>query len=175
MINRLKGEGGFSLAEVLIVIALLGILASVVLVNFGNSDTKAKESSLKSNLQTLRTAANLYKSDHGFFPGSKKDDGYPLTEAELVEKLTRYTDKSGQTSTTRTGAYKYGPYLDEMPVEPFGGVSTITFSLDKERVKSVVVTEVSGGSGTGGWFYEPETGTWVANLGSDYPSDYAGF
>ena len=39
---------GFSLAEILIVLGIMAILATVVVLNFSNSDTGAKENSLKS-------------------------------------------------------------------------------------------------------------------------------
>jgi prepilin-type N-terminal cleavage/methylation domain-containing protein len=175
MRHILKNSKGFSLAELLIVVALIGILATIVLVNFGSSDVKTKEAALQANVEALRTAIDLYRSDHGFFPGSQQDDGYPLTDAEFKEKLTYYSSNAGAVNTSKDDTYKYGPYLKEFPNEPFSNSDSLTWSLGTTRILSTIAASVAAGSGDGGWYYEPESGNVVANLGSDYPSEYAGF
>ncbi len=168
-------QHGFSLAEVLIVIALLGILASVVLLNLGSSDVKAKEQTLKSNLSAMRTAINLYRSDHGRYPCSTGDYGYPCSDTDFQRKLTRFTREDGRTSATKNTSYKYGPYLDDFPTDPFGESSVIEWSLGTERLKTTIANAIDGGTGTGGWYYEPESGIILGNLGSAFPNEYAGF
>lgn len=175
MFRGLRNTRGFSLAEVLIVIALLGILASVVLLNMGGSDVKAKESNLQSNLEVLRSAINMYKYDHGHFPGSKDDHGYPLNENKFKQKLLLYTDDAGKTSKNKTTRYRYGPYLKKFPMEPFGDTDEIKFSLNKENAFSELAKAVQKSNGDGGWYYEPESGNILANLGKSYPKEYAGF
>ncbi len=174
----LKKNGGFSLAEVLIVIALLGILASVVLLNLGSSDVKAKESNLQSNAETLRTALDLFRSDHGFYPGQTgdTDSGAGLTADEFKQKLTRYSSTTGATSTTKSTTYKYGPYLREFPDEPFTDTQTIDFDTSSEQDQGTMTAAVAADAGaTGGWHYEILTGQICAHLGTAYPTEYAGF
>lgn len=172
-----KNNGGFSLAEILIVIALLGILATVVLLNLGGSDVKAKEASLQSNLETLRTAVDLYRSDHGFYPGGTGDaDNGSLTSQLFMDKLTQYTDGTGNTSTSKTTVFKYGPYLKEFPSEPFTSTTTVTIAATGESLLETIGTAMeTSTSGTGGWYYEVGSGNIIANLGDGYPSEYAHF
>ena len=170
-----KNTRGFTLAEVLIVIALLGILASIVVLNFGGSDTPANERALRGNLQAMRSAIALYKSDHGRWPCSQGDYDYPCTQQQFERKLTRYSNKAGRTSTTKNATYAYGPYLDEFPIEPFSQADSLTWSLGTERLKETIANQVDGSAGDGGWYYEPESGTIVPNLGSAFPNEYARF
>jgi hypothetical protein len=85
-----------------------------------------------------------------------------------------YTDDRGQASETRTYRFRYGPYLQEMPVEPFGDSSKIRWALRDQRGDSAWATAIHAGGGHGGWFYAPETGTLRADLGQEFPQTLAG-
>jgi general secretion pathway protein G len=70
---------GFTLLELLIVIALIGILAALVVPQFRQTPTKAKEAVLKEDLFTLRDVIDQYFSDKGKYPDSLQslvEDGY---------------------------------------------------------------------------------------------------
>ncbi|MHC4575646.1 MAG: type IV pilin protein [Planctomycetota bacterium] len=51
---------GFSLIELIIVVAILGIVAAIVVPQFQSHTAQARESAAKKNLRVLRTAINLY-------------------------------------------------------------------------------------------------------------------
>lgn len=57
----MRAKSGFTLVEVLIVVVILGILAAVVIPQFSDASTEAKESSVKTNLQLMRSQIALYK------------------------------------------------------------------------------------------------------------------
>jgi type II secretion system protein G len=60
----------FTLIELLIVIAILGIVTTVVAVSFTNSQKQARDLQRKSDLKQIRTALELYYNDNGFYPPS---------------------------------------------------------------------------------------------------------
>ena len=60
----MKAKSGFTLVEILIVVVILGILAAIVIPQFTEASTEAKESRLVSDLQTMRSQIELYKIQH---------------------------------------------------------------------------------------------------------------
>lgn len=164
---------GFSLVEILIVLGLMGILATVVLMNFGNSDRGSKEQTLKSNLVTVRQSLDLYKADHGWYPCQTGDWNVAGNAANYIRQMTEYTSATGQPSTTRSSTFKYGPYLKKWPVEPFSRISTVTVNTVNERLLGALGLAISTSAGTGGWYYEAQSGNFCGNLGSTFPPEYA--
>ena len=60
---------GFTLIELMIVVAIIGILAAIAIPKFADLVTRSKESSVKGSLGALRSAVSIYYSDNeGFFP-----------------------------------------------------------------------------------------------------------
>lgn len=61
-------ERGFTLIEMLIVVALIGILATVAVGQYQRSIVRAKEAALKENLFVMRSQINNYFADKGEYP-----------------------------------------------------------------------------------------------------------
>ena len=56
---------GFTLIELLVVIAIIGLLAAVVLASVGSARNKGVDASVKSELDGMRSQAELYASNNG--------------------------------------------------------------------------------------------------------------
>ena len=66
-------QRGFSLIEILIVLAILGLLASILVVNFEKIFSGAEEQIAKSfATQTLKTPLLKYKIDNGAYPSTQE-------------------------------------------------------------------------------------------------------
>lgn len=66
----LKSKIGFTLVEVLVVVALIGILAGVLLVSLSGARASARDAQRKADLETIQSALALYKSTCGKYPAS---------------------------------------------------------------------------------------------------------
>ena len=60
-------KGGFTLIELMIVVAIIGILAAIAIPNFLRFQLKARSSEGKVNLSAIRTAETSYMSEFGLF------------------------------------------------------------------------------------------------------------
>ena len=58
----------FTLIELLIVVAIIGILAAVAVPNFMNARTRAQVSRATADLKNIGTAIDMYSADHGTYP-----------------------------------------------------------------------------------------------------------
>jgi general secretion pathway protein G len=63
-------DGGWTLIELLIVISIIMILASLALTQYRNSVTAAREAALRSDLFLMRDAIDQYYADKGKYPDS---------------------------------------------------------------------------------------------------------
>jgi general secretion pathway protein G len=75
--TRFPGQRGFTLLELIVVTAMIGILATIVMPALKDLPRRAAEAVLKYNLLTLRSTIDQYYGDRGHYP--------PTLEA-LVEK-----------------------------------------------------------------------------------------
>jgi len=170
----LKNSKGFSLAEILIVLGLMAILATVVVLNSSNSSTTAKENALKANVSVLREALDLYRADHGWYPADPDRDHNKKGDPEVLAfQLLGFTNAQGEPSETKTSEYRFGPYLRKWPAEPLTDKADIVVDNKTETMLTVLADKIAKGDGAGGWYYEAKSGNICANLGKQYPSDYA--
>lgn len=68
--KHVSTKQGFTLIELLVVITIIGILLSILSVNFGSAKTDAKNKSLMTELKETQLAIELYKSQNGEYPSA---------------------------------------------------------------------------------------------------------
>jgi len=69
MFKQLKGQKGFTLIELMIVVAIIGILAAIAIPNFLQYQMKSRQSEAKTNLQAIRTSEISFQAERGCYLG----------------------------------------------------------------------------------------------------------
>ena len=89
--TRDRREEGFTLIELIVVITIIGILASFVVVRTAGIDDQARQKQVRADFKAIKTAAAFYKSNHRMWPETLDDllnppDGAdPYLESEPVD------------------------------------------------------------------------------------------
>lgn len=97
MKNLGRDRRGFTLLEMMIVIVILGILASLAIPKFSNSIALANTAKIQSDLQTLNTAIAMHLAANGSNPQNIKTD-----LAEYIDDIDNLKPPQGN-SILRTG------------------------------------------------------------------------
>jgi len=102
-------QKGFSLIELLIVVAIILIIAAIAIPNLLRSRMAANEASAVGSLRTLNTAAVQYNTTYGIgFPDALGDLGPSATAsstaADLIDSVLASGTKSGYTFSWSPGA-----------------------------------------------------------------------
>lgn len=154
----MRQRNAFTLLELLVVVALLGILAAAVLGKFSNVTANARASMLADDLRVMRTQLVVFKAQHlGVSPGYPDCDGDNApTEDTLVEHITLASTPRGEIAAPGTPGYQYGPYMREMPLNPVNGKSDVIVLADGASLPD-------GPSDAAGWVYHPASMTFRAD------------
>ncbi len=107
--SRNASESGFTLVELLLVVAILGILATIVVINTTGMGENAKIQAQRTSIDAIKTAVQAYEASTTSLPQSLDDltkdqaDGRP----PLLEK-NKLNDQWGKpVQYKKIGKYKY--------------------------------------------------------------------
>ena len=98
-------QGGFTLLEIMVVIVILGILASLVVPNLMGNKEQADRQKAVSDIVALENALDMYKLDNSRFP---------TTEQGLEALVTK------PQSEPEPRNYKEDGYIRRLPQDPWG-------------------------------------------------------
>lgn len=139
MKSRRYKQDGFTLIEIMVVILILGLLATIVVQSLRGAADKAKKTKAQADLAEIKTALDRYYLDNGYYPST--DQGL----SALV---------SAPTSGRPPGNYESGGYIERLPSDPWGnqyfyqsdGNSYVLKSYGKGGTESQDSTDTIDGS-----------------------------
>ncbi|WP_423910298.1 type II secretion system major pseudopilin GspG [Caballeronia sp.] len=100
-----RRQRGFTLIEIMVVIAILGILAALIVPKIMSRPDEARRVAAKQDIGTIMQAMKLYRLDNGRYP--TQEQGLHA----LIEKPT---------TEPATPNWKEGGYLERLPADPWG-------------------------------------------------------
>jgi len=101
----MKRQAAFTLIEILVVVAILGILAAIVVPRIMDRPDEAKRVAAKADVAAIVQSLKLYRLDNGF---------YPATDQGLVALVQKPSTNPAPAN------WKQGGYLERLPRDPWG-------------------------------------------------------
>ncbi len=154
---RAASSRGFSIAEITVVVIILGLLMLLVVPRLTKAAQADQEQTLRDHLGMLRTQILIYQAQHGGvapgYPGG--NTAMMPTHQAFVAQMTRFTNQAGDTSNAPSEEFRFGPYLSGVPKNPLTKKKHIRFMKPTEQIPTA--------TGDQGWVYQPATGTIAAN------------
>ncbi|MBI1390860.1 MAG: prepilin-type N-terminal cleavage/methylation domain-containing protein [bacterium] len=146
-----RNRSAFTLIELLIVVAIIGILAAIAVPNFLNAQIRAKVARVVSDMKTIQTALQSYEIDANALPPSNmarvagSGDNFHPNEIRLY-RLTTPTS-----------------YLSSVPIDPFAINNSADFAKwgsGYDYVNSYYNASSKTWSASGAWGYMWRLNSW---------------
>ncbi len=103
--NTAGRQSGFSLIEIMVVVVIIGLLASIVAPMVLDRADEARVNKVRADFKSIQTALNLYRIDNYVYPSS---------EQGLEALVTKPTANPIPRNWRSTG------YIDQVPTDPWG-------------------------------------------------------
>jgi type IV pilus assembly protein PilA len=145
--NERTREQGFSLTELMIVVAIIGILATIAIPNFLRYQARAKQTEAKSNLVAIHTGQIAYFAENNGYIDDFNAIGFAVSGASQ-----RYYYKLGNATAGTLPAGCTVPALDNVSPTGFtavaignidGDATCDVWTINEDKVLTNVVNDVS--------------------------------
>ena len=132
--TRPAGEAGFTLVELMVVVVILGLLATVVMINVLPSQDRAMREKAKADISTLEQAVETYRLEMLTYP----------TTAQGLQALVQ-----APAGLSRPERYRDGGYIRRLPDDPWGNPYQYAYPGERGRfdVYSFGADGAKGGEG----------------------------
>jgi general secretion pathway protein G len=124
-------QDGFTLIELMVVILIIGLLATIVVQNLRNATDRAKRVKAQADISQIKSALDRYYLDAGSYPTS--DQGLPA----LISSPTTGNDPKDWG----------GPYIERIPPDPWGHPYFYQSDGNEYLLKSYGADGAEGGEG----------------------------
>ena len=129
-----RSQGGFTLIELMVVILIIGLLATIVVQSLKGATDKAKRVKAEADISEIKTALDRYYLDVGSYPSSEQG-------------LQSLVSAPNTGNVSQGGGDYQGPYLEKIPPDPWGNQYVYQSDGNSYMLKSYGADGVEGGTG----------------------------
>lgn len=177
-----RAESGFTLVELIVVMVIIGILASLIMVNVVGVRQRARDGQRLADLKQLQNALQLYYNDNNRYPVTGLGVWYSSEpgDNQAVATVPPDTDNNPNTRDWIPGLTP--TYIKALPRDPRGGISLMPGCAAGGWKSAYHYTSIDGSSYAlvancspeGSWdsthrFFDPQRQTWAWKVCSDDP------
>jgi prepilin-type N-terminal cleavage/methylation domain-containing protein len=106
-----RNTRGFTLIELIMVVVIIGILASIAIPKFGNTKEKAYVAGMKADLRNLVTAQEAYFTDYVTYASTTANLNYNVTTGNTVSLVSSSGQGWSATSVNSGTAHTCGIFI----------------------------------------------------------------
>jgi general secretion pathway protein G len=129
--NFRRSQDGFTLIELMVVILIIGLLATIVVQNLRSATDKAKRVKAQADISQIKSALDRYYLDAG---------SYPTSDQGLSALMAAPSSGNGPQDWG-------GPYIERIPPDPWGHPYVYQSDGNEYLLKSYGADGVVGGEG----------------------------
>jgi prepilin-type N-terminal cleavage/methylation domain-containing protein len=132
----------FTLIELLIVVAIIGILAAIAVPNFLNAQLRAKIAKTEGDMNAVSQACQMFHLDHNTYPPATDNMGETYLSgrhdfADIEEFVTFQSSNAGQFIPHLTSPVAYISYP---PIDPFSTQPQVTYGYSGGKIGYILTS-----------------------------------
>ena len=134
MLKKMQSKKGFTLIELMIVVAIIGILAAIAIPNFLRFQAKSKQSEAKTNLGGIFTAQTSYFSENNVFGDFAQIAWSPVGSKQIYTYFSGATGDSKAPPVIAASAWVGTPAPAMSNTAPVGFTAAAIGNIDSDTV-----------------------------------------